>query len=90
MTKHSRRVFMKRTAITPSLLCGLATGWEDLLQAQQLPSPRYDLVVKGGRLIDPSQSISAARDIGVSGTKIARVAQGHSRGRSQAYSRCQR
>lgn len=74
MRNHSRRVFLKRTAITPSLLCGLAAGWEDLLQAQDRPSPRYDLVVKGGRVIDPSQSLSAARDIGVSGTKIARVA----------------
>jgi dihydroorotase len=74
MRSHSRRVFLKRTAITPSLLCGLAAGWEDLLQAQDRPSPRYDLVVKGGRVIDPSQSLSAARDIGVSGAKIARVA----------------
>ncbi len=65
---------MKRTAITPSLLCGLAAGWEDLLRAQERPTPRYDLLVKGGRVIDPSQSISAPRDIGVSGTKIARVA----------------
>ena len=76
MTKNSRRVFLKRTAITPSLLCGLAAGWEDLLQAQRGPDPRFDLIVKGGRLIDPSQSLSAPRDIAVSGTKIARVAAG--------------
>ena len=56
------------------LVCGLAAGWENLLQAQQQPAPRYDLIVKGGRVIDPSQSISAMRDIAVSGTKIARVA----------------
>jgi dihydroorotase len=55
-------------------VCGLATGWEELLRAQPQPAPQYDLIVKGGRLIDPSQSISAARDIAVSGTKIARVA----------------
>jgi dihydroorotase len=65
---------MTRTAITPSLLCGLAAGWEDLLRAQERPAPRYDLLVKGGRVIDPSQSISALRDVGVSGTKIVRVA----------------
>src|SRR5829696_985002 len=75
MRKPSRRDFFKRTAITPSLVCGLAAGWESLLQAQeQRPAPRYDLVVKGGRVIDPSQSISQPRDIGVSGTKIARLA----------------
>src|SRR4029079_13922355 len=44
------------------------------LKAQPRSTPRYDLIVKGGRLIDPAQSISAARDIAVSGTKIARVA----------------
>jgi dihydroorotase len=74
MTKRSRRHFLKRTAITPSLVCGLAAGWEDLLQAQQKPTPIYDLIVKGGRLIDPSQSISGDRDIAVSGTKVVRVA----------------
>jgi dihydroorotase len=74
MTVHSRRSFLKRTAITPSLVCGLAAGWEDLLQAQQRPAFRYDLVVKGGRVVDPSQSLSAPRDIAVSGTKIARLA----------------
>jgi dihydroorotase len=74
MTKHSRRSFLKQTAITPSLVCGLAAGWLDLLRAQQRPAFRYDLIVKGGRVIDPSQSISAARDVAVIGSKIARVA----------------
>ena len=73
MHQHTRRQFLKRTAITQSLVCGLAAGWEDLLQAQQAPAPRYDLIVKGGRVIDPSQSISAVRDIAISGTKIARL-----------------
>jgi len=56
------------------LVCGLATGWEELLRSQPQPAPQYDLIVKGGRLIDPSQSISAPHDIAVSGTKISRVA----------------
>src|SRR6202011_3631749 len=34
---------------------------------------RYDLIVKGGRVIDPSQSLSAARDVAIAGNKIARV-----------------
>jgi dihydroorotase len=45
-----------------------------MLRGQEQPAPRYDLVVKGGRLIDPSQGISEARDVAVSGTKIARIA----------------
>src|SRR5258708_20879207 len=34
---------------------------------------RYDLVIKGGRVIDPSQSLSAPRDVAISGGKVARV-----------------
>lgn len=74
MHRHSRRTFLKRTAITPTLVCGLAAGWEDLLKAQQQPAFRYDLIVKGGRVVDPAQSLSAPRDIAVSGSKIARIA----------------
>src|SRR5688500_10766928 len=35
---------------------------------------RYDLLVKGGRIVDPSQSLTAVRDVAVAGDKIARVA----------------
>ncbi|MCA1583613.1 MAG: amidohydrolase/deacetylase family metallohydrolase [Acidobacteria bacterium] len=37
-------------------------------------APLYDLVVKGGHVIDPDQGLSAVRDVAVSGTRIARVA----------------
>lgn len=43
-----------------------------------MPSARaatYDLVVKGGRVIDPSLSIDAVRDVAVSGSRIAAVAE---------------
>ena len=39
----------------------------------QTPSPRYDLVLKGGHVIDPSNHIDAAMDIAVSGGRIAAV-----------------
>jgi dihydroorotase len=38
--------------------------------------PRYDLILKGGRVIDPRNGISAARDVAISGGKIAEVAAG--------------
>jgi len=41
-----------------------------LAQAQQ-----FDLVLKGGRLIDPRNRIDSVMDIAISGGKIARVAQ---------------
>jgi dihydroorotase len=70
----TRRDFLRQTAIGSSLLCSFAAGQNTLLRAQTPSSYRYDLVVKGGRLIDPSQGISEPRDIAVSGTKVARVA----------------
>src|SRR5258706_14492131 len=34
---------------------------------------RYDLIIKGGRVIDPSMRISAIRDVGIAGGRIAAV-----------------
>src|SRR5437867_4982998 len=59
MYRHTRREFLP-------LLCGLAAP----SQAQTF---RYDLLIKGGTLIDPSQSLSALRDVAISGEKVARV-----------------
>ena len=36
--------------------------------------PRYDLVLKGGRVIDPKNGINKVMDVAVAGGKIARVA----------------
>jgi dihydroorotase len=70
----SRRTFLSQTAVGSSLVCGFAAGQSSLLQAQSPPAYRYELVVKGGRLVDPSEGISEERDIAVSGTKVVRVA----------------
>ena len=34
----------------------------------------YDLLLKGGKVIDPSQGINQSMDVGISGVKIGRVA----------------
>jgi dihydroorotase len=34
---------------------------------------RYDLIIKGGRVIDPSLRVSAIRDVGIAGGRIAAV-----------------
>src|SRR6266446_750701 len=59
MHHHTRREFLP-------LLCSLAA-------TTNAQSFRYDLVIKGGRVIDPSQSLSAPRDVAISGGKVARV-----------------
>jgi dihydroorotase len=40
------------------------------------PAPKYDLLIKGGRVIDPSQSLSAVRDVAIAGNKVASIAAG--------------
>jgi len=47
----------------------LTLGWASL-SAQ----PRYDLVLKGGHVIDPKNSINRAMDLAISGGKIVLVA----------------
>jgi dihydroorotase len=41
---------------------------------QALASPSYDLLIAGGRLVDPSQNLSAERDVAILGGRIARIA----------------
>src|SRR5438128_4876322 len=38
-----------------------------------LPPTKYDLIVKGGRVIDPSQKLNAIRDVAIAGGRIAAV-----------------
>ena len=45
------------------------------LGAQQAPAPAYDLLLKGGHVIDPKNRISAVRDVAIRDGKIAEVAQ---------------
>ena len=71
----TRRWFLARVSSCPFLFVGLAPLWKGLLRAQPALRPRYDLLVKGGRLVDPSQEISTPRDVAVSGGKIARIAE---------------
>src|SRR5437667_5680594 len=62
MHQHTRREVLP-------FLCSLAAP----SKAQAF---RYDLVIKGGRVIDPSQSLSTLRDVAISGGKVARVDSG--------------
>ncbi len=36
---------------------------------------RYDLLIKGGRVVDPSQNLDAVRDVAIAGGKVAHVAE---------------
>jgi dihydroorotase len=43
-------------------------GWRDASSGKP-----YDLLIRGGRVIDPSQDLDAVRDVAIAGGKIARV-----------------
>jgi dihydroorotase len=75
MDARTRREFLLHTA-AGALVCTVAERFRSLLRAQTPPAARYDLLIKGGRVVDPSQQLSAPRDVAVTGTKIARVAEG--------------
>src|SRR5580658_5536654 len=53
----------------------LSTAWLVLACALHA-QPRFDLLLKGGHVIDPKNGIDRVMDVGISGGKIARVAAG--------------
>ena len=60
MHRHTRREVLP-------LLCSLAVP----SKAQNF---RYDLLIKGGRVVDPSRQISAPLDVAIAANRVARVA----------------
>jgi dihydroorotase len=69
----SRRSFLQSSLIG-GLVCNILGEGTALGAAPPLDPKRYDLVLKGGRVVDPSQDLSAPRDVGILGHKIARLA----------------
>ena len=55
------------------LVCSIGTPWRPLLAAQT-GAADCDLLVKGGRVIDPAQGLSAELDIAIAGRKIVKLA----------------
>ncbi len=66
---HSRRGFFRCASLAGSLLSSVAASG-------QTRSPRYDLLVRGGRVVDPSQNLFDDRDVAIAGGRIAQVATG--------------
>ena len=73
MTRHTRRDFLRHTVIG-ALVCSFVPPWEYLLGGQQGGSTTYDLLISGGHVVDPSQGLSAIRDVAIAGGRVARVA----------------
>ncbi|MEM9178027.1 MAG: amidohydrolase family protein [Myxococcota bacterium] len=55
-------------------LCSLASVWL-ICAAEAGASPDYDLVIRGGRVIDPGSGLDAVRHIGIRGDRIAALSE---------------
>lgn len=81
MSGSSRRAFMgtlgtlgAAAAVLEFRSPSLRAGADGAAAAGQAKAS-YDLLIKGGKVIDASQSLSAERDVAIAGGKIAAVAQ---------------
>lgn len=81
MSRTSRRAFLGTLGAASVALPELrSTAWRvgaDLGAASPAAgqaAASYDLLIKGGRVIDPSQKLSAERDVAIANGKIAAVA----------------
>ena len=54
-----------------SLVCWMALVFA-LMTPEALPS-RYDIVIQGGRVMDPETGLDAVRNVGIIGDRIARI-----------------
>ena len=74
MRPHTRRHFLQHIVVGGAV-CSLLPRWDSLLAQQSGSSPAYDLIVKGGHIVDPSQSLSFVRDLAVSAGRVVRIAE---------------
>jgi len=74
MPHPNRRQWLSRTIFLPPLICKLYEQAGPVLVAQTGGTPTYDLLIRGGRVIDPSQGLSAETDIAIRQGKVARIA----------------
>ena len=70
MYRHSRRGFLRSSALALSA-AALARPTTLLAQATGAAAPIYDLVIKGGEVIDPSQGLRGRRDVAIRYAKVA-------------------
>jgi dihydroorotase len=70
MARITRRDFLIGTAAGGAVL-GLGAGRSALAQLGVGGQDKFDLVIKGGEVLDPSQNLRARRDIGIRNAVIA-------------------
>lgn len=78
MSQSSRRAFLGQIGAAAAVLPGwrhLTAGpFQQPAASTAAPAASYDLLIAGGRVVDPAQKISAERDVAIVGGRIARIA----------------
>ena len=83
MSHSNRRQFLGQLGAAALVIPGLRhlphadAGAAPAFSQAPAPPPAsasYDLLIAGGRVVDPSQNLSAERDVAIQGGKIARIA----------------
>src|SRR5437879_8438237 len=81
MNKQNRRAFLQNSAAALVAMRGVASA-NSVSEARRrdgsqgasvVDTPRYDLLLKGGHVIDPANERDGRMDVAVSGSKIAAV-----------------
>lgn len=82
MARSSRRTFLGQLSTAAAAIPGFgALGWEasaaPVGTARQGPASdtTFDLLIAGGRVIDPGQNLSAVRDVAIRHGRIARIGE---------------
>ena len=65
MPARSRRQFLASAASTSILALAASSLVGRSASAAMDPNDKFDLVIKGGEILDPSQNLKAKRDIGI-------------------------
>jgi dihydroorotase len=71
MSMTDRRRFLQQLGASAAVLPGL--GSLSLDAAPQGGAASYDLLITGGRVVDPAQGLAALRDVAIAGGRIAKV-----------------
>ena len=90
MSKSSRRAFLGRlgTAVVVPALGSLSSNAFSFsapaVASAEQGAASYDLLIAGGRVIDPGQNLSAVRDVAILHGRVARIAENipHTQARS--------
>jgi dihydroorotase len=72
VTRRDMLMAMGGSLLLPTM--PVSPGSEPKASGEDTASAKYDLLVKGGRVIDPSQQMDAVADVAVASGKVARLA----------------